>query len=152
MCGLVGVISKYDKSYEDIKKHFLKYAIAVDTLRGEDSTGVMRMNEKGKVETNHSILPGIQYVSTKSFDNIKTDSWAIFGHNRAATRGSVSRENAHPFTFGDVTLMHNGTLFAGGRSLPTFDVNLEVDSMQIALFLHFEGRVLCRFPTQQFPQ
>jgi glucosamine--fructose-6-phosphate aminotransferase (isomerizing) len=135
MCGLVGFISKNDLLHLKVKKHFMKYALAIDTLRGEDSTGIMRLNEKGKVETKHSILPGIQYVSTNSFDKYKVDAWASFGHNRAATRGSVSRENAHPFTFGDVTLMHNGTLYGGGRSLDTYDSNLDVDSMQIALAL-----------------
>lgn len=135
MCGIVGVISKHDTTYVDIKKHFMKYALAVDTLRGEDSTGMMIMNEAGNVQTKHSILPGINYVNTKAFESTQMRGWAVFGHNRAATKGSVKRENAHPFTVGPITLMHNGTLYAGGRSLKTYDDKLEVDSMQIALAL-----------------
>ena len=57
------------------------------------------------------------------------------GHIRAATAGSVNIDNAHPFKFGAVTLVHNGTLYKQGASIPTYDQSLDVDSMQIALAL-----------------
>lgn len=34
----------------------------------------------------------------------------LVGHNRAATRGVISDDNAHPFHIGNTTLVHNGTL------------------------------------------
>lgn len=34
----------------------------------------------------------------------------VIGHNRAATRGEITRANAHPFQDGNICLVHNGTL------------------------------------------
>jgi predicted glutamine amidotransferase len=34
----------------------------------------------------------------------------VVGHNRFATTGSINDTNAHPFSHGDITLFHNGTL------------------------------------------
>lgn len=135
MCGIVGYISRNDYISPEAKKHFMRYALALDTLRGADSTGIMSASYGQKVRTTKSILPGIEFVGTKTFNSYPMDTWACFGHNRAATAGQVSRANAHPFTFGDVTMIHNGTLYADGSSIKTYDKRLEVDSMQIAYAL-----------------
>lgn len=130
MCGIVGFISK--KSDEvNAKRYFMKHALALDTLRGRDSTGTYTVTDKNKVKMRHSIKEGIDYVTTKSFKDTQLGVWAAVGHNRAATAGEVNRENAHPFCFGDVTMVHNGTLTNDGSNLETYDYNLPVDSMQI---------------------
>lgn len=46
--------------------------------------------------------------SVKSMINVQAT--ALIGHNRHATQGAVNNNNAHPFTHGDITLAHNGTL------------------------------------------
>lgn len=135
MCGIVGFITKQDKLYSQDKRHFMRHALALDTLRGFHSTGVFTVNSKGVINTKHSLLPGDRWVHGKAFDSLELGVTLAVGHNRAATKGSVTLDNAHPFTFGDVTMVHNGTLIDGGRSLDTYDNNLEVDSQQIALAL-----------------
>lgn len=135
MCGIVGFVSKHNKYNPDWKRHFMKYALALDTLRGEDSTGLFTVNQKGKIKTRHSLQSGDKFVVGKAFNETSFETAIAVGHNRAATRGSVTIQNAHPFTFGAVTLVHNGTLTDKGRSLDTFDDKLAVDSMQIALAL-----------------
>src|SRR3546814_11475199 len=50
--------------------------------------------------------------STKDFgDLMKRTHLMLFGHNRAATKGAVNQENAHPFNHGDIVGCHNGTLY-----------------------------------------
>ena len=48
----------------------------------------------------------------------KKDVRFLLGHNRSATTGDQSTDCAHPFTRGNITLMHNGTL---DRTSPLLD-------------------------------
>jgi len=133
MCGIVGYISQNDNIYVEPKLHFMRYALALDTLRGEDSTGIITLSKRFKVNTLKTTIPGDRFVHHKDYQKGLTAGWAKIGHNRAATRGKVNVDNAHPFTFKTVTMVHNGTLRDGGFSLPTYDAKIgEVDSMQIA--------------------
>lgn len=138
MCGIVGYMSVAQEGFKDERQHFLRHALVMDTIRGEDSTGIISVyggRHKFDVAHARSTFPGDKYVNSKHWNKIRRNGWCTIGHNRAATLGSVKLANAHPFTFGDVTLVHNGTLNEAGQSLETFDKELEVDSMQIALAL-----------------
>jgi predicted glutamine amidotransferase len=132
MCGIVGYISEKEKEYGAEKNHFMRFALALDTLRGQDSTGIMTLRDEFKLNVMHSTLPGDRLVHSKQYDTAWVPGWAQVGHNRAATAGKVNLENAHPFTFGAVTLVHNGTLSDTGYSLPDYDPQIEVDSALIA--------------------
>jgi len=132
MCGIVGYISKTDKAHDSEKAHFMHYALSMDTLRGADSTGLMTLNKRFEISTMKTLMPGDRFVQSSRYQKNWKPGWCQVGHNRAATRGTVNRENAHPFTFGPVTLVHNGTLWGDGSSLPTYNKALDVDSMQIA--------------------
>jgi len=133
MCGIVGYISQNDNLYIEPKLHFMRYALALDTLRGDDSTGVVTLSKRFTVRTLKTTMPGDQLVHHKEYRNKLVAGWAKIGHNRAATRGKVTTENAHPFTFDAVTMVHNGTLRDGGYSLDAYDHKIgAVDSMQIA--------------------
>ena len=58
-------------------------------------------------------LAGADFVNTHQFDaykNLAKDFDLVIGHNRASTIGSAKDSNCHPFQFGDITLVHNGTL------------------------------------------
>lgn len=109
MCGLVGVFGNVSQKAEDVFNDLLQ----VDVIRGKDSTGValvgdMRKNPKIYKD---SVLPG-ELLHSKGY--IKATKGAYYslmmGHNRAATMGSITWRNAHPFTHGDITLCHNGTI------------------------------------------
>jgi len=132
MCGIVGYISLKDDMFIKEKQHFMHFALTLDSLRGYDSTGIITVNKRFQVHNQRSLMPGDKYVHSKHYRKNVLDSWAKIGHNRAATRGSIKLQNTHPFKFGPVSLVHNGTLAYKGSSLPTFDQKFEVDSMQIA--------------------
>jgi hypothetical protein len=135
MCGIVGYIVTGDKAFEGPREHFLKYALSMDTLRGADSTGIMTVKNKFDVTVTRTTQRGDKWVHTAAYNGADKSGWCTVGHNRAATAGSVKISNAHPFTFGDVTMVHNGTLSHKGSSLAMYDKELEVDSMNLALGL-----------------
>jgi hypothetical protein len=135
MCGIVGFISKGDDLFTKEKQHFMHFGLTLDTLRGYDSTGIISVSERFKVTAAKSLMAGDKYVHSQHYKNNNHDAWAKIGHNRAATAGTVSLPNAHPFTFGAVTLVHNGTLCGDGQSIKTYNKDFAVDSMQIAYAL-----------------
>jgi len=136
MCGIVGYISDNDQLYTEAKNHFMKYALTLDTLRGKDSTGIITVKNRFSTKLLKTTMAGDAFVHTKEYEKKFKLGWAQIGHNRAATRGKVNVENAHPFRFGTVCMVHNGTLYDDGHSLDTFDPKIgSVDSMQIAYAL-----------------
>lgn len=135
MCGIVGYMTTEDDLHKGARQHLLKYALSMDTIRGADSTGIMTVMNKFDVYAARTTQRGDKFVNTPTYAKVKKDGWCTVGHNRAATAGSVKVGNAHPFKFGDVTMVHNGTLLKAGASIATFDKSLEVDSMQICLGL-----------------
>lgn len=134
MCGIVGLASTVVSAP---KVKAFKTMLVVDTIRGWDSTGVacIRTHSRGQglpmVATYKRALAGPDFVQTRTLgalmDQFDKYGCAVIGHNRAATRGAVMDDTAHPFTHGDVTLVHNGSLFdhrqIGGGN--TFDVDSE---------------------------
>lgn len=117
MCGIVlvhsvatgGLTTKNQKVWEDM--------MHITSLRGMDSTGVFSV-EKTKGETAwiaKEASPSPMFMKgSESWEAI--DSYlfqkarTIVGHCRAATRGTVSDETAHPYQHGKIILVHNGTL------------------------------------------
>ena len=74
----------------------------------------------------------------KRFNTMMTGtSYALIGHNRAATKGKVNNINAHPFEFQDVVGAHNGTL-RGQYRLPNHTA-FEVDSENIFYSIQQNG-------------
>jgi hypothetical protein len=131
MCGIVGYVSTGDRTYEKTKADFLRDALILDTFRGMDSTGVISVaGEDFNVRTRRAVKKGWEFVNTKQYKQLPV-GWAAVGHNRAATKGGVTIDNAHPFTVGPIALVHNGTLNDMGRSLPGFCSKQDVDSMNI---------------------
>lgn len=132
MCGIVGYITTRLDSYENARRGFFKYALMLDTLRGPDSTGVITVSKKFTVNRYKTLSSGFRMATSEVFEKEVPNGWCAIGHNRSATSGEVVVGNAHPFKFGKISLVHNGTLSQAGASLPTFDKDLVVDSMQIA--------------------
>jgi hypothetical protein len=132
MCGIVGAISSSPSGFFSAHQKVFESLLWADTLRGPDSTGVFGVNRHGNVD----------YIKTKgSTDHLlRSDKWKEFsddiyysfhmvvGHNRKATRGATSDENAHPFVEGNTILVHNGTLFNHGALT---EKKVEVDSHAI---------------------
>lgn len=112
MCGLAGVVSTSFSAWEyDIFERLL----LINSLRGEHSTGVIRVQEDGVVKTRKSTLPSFQFVRSDVSDIIEESKhhkkpYALLGHTRHATKGATVLKNAHPFSFKSVVGMQNGTI------------------------------------------
>jgi len=115
MCGLVSIIARKPAGLNGRDLDLFEQMLMIDTLRGKDSTGVM-------TTINHSKEVRIVKTAQEPFLMFRTKQWAdwrmaaigngryVAGHNRAATRGTINNDNAHPFVENNIVLMHNGTL------------------------------------------
>jgi|TARA_Y100000310_G_scaffold161131_1_gene161076 predicted glutamine amidotransferase len=137
MCGLVGVFGAPSAKTTNMFLDMLR----MDVVRGDDSTGIGVIGKK-KRRVIKDVGDPYYVIGHKNFKKWVVDkaweNWGYLGHNRAATRGTVTPENAHPFYHAPIMLTHNGTLH---NTLP-IKIDLEhfdTDSEQIAYFLKHES-------------
>lgn len=131
MCGIQAFVGKKNKKV-DLNK-FKKLMLWNALGRGQEATGIFS-KENGIIKDNDrcDIFLGR--------NEIKPDT-LIIGHVRAATYGGNTKANAHPFTKGNITLVHNGTLtnpFAWARHHNIDSNNINVDSDVICHVLNKE--------------
>lgn len=109
MCGIVGRAGSL--LFEN--EQFFKVLLLLDYLRGQDSTGFCSVRASNReVKTLKIADDPIILMNHSDFDIVLNGTTDIIwiGHNRASTVGGSTRGNAHPFTHGDITGVHNGTL------------------------------------------
>ena len=107
MCGIVGYYGDTNLKAKEACVDML----FMDVVRGKDSTGVALVNYKGELKINkHVGLPDMLYAETDFGKDQNMLQRLFLGHNRAATAGEVTNDNAHPFKADNIVGVHNGTL------------------------------------------
>jgi predicted glutamine amidotransferase len=122
MCGIVGLIST--KILDTTHVNQFKKLLVMDQIRGKDSVGIISQQYAG-VTYEKSVIDPVSFLEHRRVTPLLTGAKALIGHNRAATRGGISSNNAHPFNHGAITLVHNGTLRSNAVVTPHFTVDSE---------------------------
>lgn len=108
MCGIVGIAGALTTPDERL----FKVLLLLDYFRGQDSTGLVSVSKKGKVQTLKLADDPIMLFNHTDYDStvVGVSDVIWIGHNRAATVGATTRSNAHPFVCDHIVGVHNGTL------------------------------------------
>ena len=136
MCGISGVFSFKNPKFReyDDARDFLQQAMFVGTVRGFDSTGLLTVTrKKGEAEYVKQAIDGCSFLGNRAVQHKfkKFDDYSVaIVHNRKASHGMITDSNAHPFTVGHITLVHNGGILLH-RRLPG-GTGIDVDSEAIA--------------------
>lgn len=115
MCGIVGIVHKRKNAFFGKHLDLFQEMLWADAIRGPDSTGAFSVlnNTQVKVIKNEGSPEFL--INTKAWDKFRqsaiSSAHVLVGHNRKATQGQISRENAHPFAEDNIILVHNGTLW-----------------------------------------
>ena len=128
MCGIVGLIARHG-TLPFYAESLFTNLVMMDTIRGPDGTGVFGITSSGHVDSQKGNTDGYVFTRSKQYQDFKArirDYRIVVGHNRKATVGATSAENAHPFRERHIIMVHNGTL-RGTTGLK----NTEVDSHAI---------------------
>lgn len=138
MCGLIGSASTEGMKNRGDRREVIEEGLAIDAFRGRDSTGIALI-EKGKEKESPEIykrdLNGfdfIQNIKVRNFLNDIEKYSIVMGHNRSATRGTITSANAHPFQFNNITLVHNGTVDNAHDLASVNEAGSVVDSAKVA--------------------
>lgn len=136
MCGHVGIAGKLE--YKD--EATLKRLLLLDYFRGTDSTGVAAIRKDGNTPIAKLASHPIDLFDSKAYEKLNTafQTKVFIGHNRAATKGKVNGNNAHPYQYGHIIGAHNGTLEQSSWKDLNECLGYETDVDSMAIFACIE--------------
>lgn len=130
MCGIIGLISK-NGSFPYFADDLFTNLLRMDSVRGDDSTGVFGVSKDGHCDVVKGNADGYLFTRTQDYNDFLNRMGKhyriVIGHNRAATTGAITAENAHPFREKHIVLVHNGTI----NNKEKLNSEVEVDSHAI---------------------
>ncbi len=120
MCGIYAYSSIPNNGFSNDELGLLFTLSWLTSSRGKDSSGLCLIGNDFSSRTFKAVGGPEILINKTDWDAqmrpfLFKQGLALFGHGRAATRGSVNVKNAHPFTIDRddksyITLVHNGTL------------------------------------------
>jgi hypothetical protein len=137
MCGIIGLYGDSTHINTKDKRGFFQEGLFVDSLRGQDSTGIARIPRGSSApEVYKRALAGPDFLQRKDVARLLdkfSASVGMIGHNRSITRGVVDDDSAHPFQYKHITLVHNGTVYNSDKLVDRkCEADSNVDSAQVA--------------------
>ncbi len=121
MCGHVGVINLSTRTRTDLST-FIKEAVVVGTLRGNDSIGIGQIcADRTTVDVHKTMASPTKLLASMpgaAITDQANTAFVTMVHHRAATIGAVTKAAAQPFHYlygpfdarKNVLVAHNGTL------------------------------------------
>lgn len=127
MCGIAGV---YSTQYSNPERDLFQRLLLLNAFRGMDSTGVIKIRNKPRLSCSRirAVIPSPEFIFTKKGGDFISETDRVIGmigHTRAATKGSVTATNAHPFEFDNVIGVHNGTIKYAFEGSDLYDTDSE---------------------------
>jgi predicted glutamine amidotransferase len=147
MCGLVGIVGNILEK----EKRMFDCMLMLDTIRGPHSTGVARVFDNNQVQVLKEKGTPWDLINDdpRSYYNVSANASiprvvsggfkVLMGHNRWATVGEITAENAHPFECGPIVGAHNGTLYDMSRKKLYLNEVVGTDSQAIYENMAYNG-------------
>lgn len=154
MCGILGVINGEKHRVNGARiEQFLLSGCITGVLRGMDSTGIYQVQKNKNVRIWKKPVDGgtfIQLKNTQALFRSAEDASATILHHRAATHGTVSQENCHPFEHDSETNyivgVHNGGYAGFARREDGITFEVDSDWLYYQILKHGPAKALGALP------